>query len=387
MAIADTQLNKPLPAVDKKEGQRTHQLLSVTALRFFAAALILTKHCGECFEINKPIDPASIGLFHGVTCFFVLSGFILIYVHPVLATKKEVIRFWQARFARLWPGYACSLLLYIAVMPSSLMVPGAIWYMLSYLTLTQSWTLYRPCFTAFNNPAWSMSVEMVFYMSFPFLVRNFKTNWYWKLAASILVALPMVALSAFEHFPDFPAYGASAPIYININPMTRFFEFITGMVFGLLFQQIKDKPFKYKSASLFQVAILAVATFLIFLPRLWTLPPDLRYLEPVRSWIIYCGIAPVYACLILSLALEKGFLDRLLRNRVVVYLGECSYSLFIYHYSIILFFLLHKPIWEHYPMWLVVSAWWAACLAISIASFELIEKPSRKFLLRKFAGA
>jgi peptidoglycan/LPS O-acetylase OafA/YrhL len=387
LAITGTRLNTPLSLVEKNEGKRKHQLLSLTSLRFFATILVLSRHCGECFGINKPIDPLAVGLWQGLTCFFVLSGFILTYVHPVLKTQKEVVGFLQARFARIWPSYACSLLFYIAIMPTALMVPGALWYLVANFSLTQSWTLYRPCFTAFNTPTWSLSVEAVFYLCFPFLVRSLKTTWFWKLFASILIALLMVALAAVEHFPYFPAYGTSAPLFININPLSRFFEFICGMVFALIFMQIKDRAISVNRATLYQVAALSLVVFSILLPCAWSLPPRLCYLEALRSWILYCGIAPAYASLILTLALEKGLLNRLLSKSTFVYLGECSFSLFLFHYPVILLFLNHKALWERYPIWIVATAWWAVCLVIAIANFQLIEKPCRKFLLRKFASS
>ena len=80
------------------------KLEPLTSLRFFAAAAIVLHHTQEVwvptgFWLPFLLDQA-------VAFFFVLSGFILTYVHPALPTRAERRRFWLARFARIWPAHA-----------------------------------------------------------------------------------------------------------------------------------------------------------------------------------------------------------------------------------------------------------------------------------------
>src|SRR5437762_8695399 len=87
------------------------KLPALTTLRFFAALHVVLFHMhvigilsgGPWWYQNF----ASIG-YIGVNLFFVLSGFILVYTYA--SPALNVRRFWQARFARIYPAYIVSLL-------------------------------------------------------------------------------------------------------------------------------------------------------------------------------------------------------------------------------------------------------------------------------------
>ncbi len=79
----------------------TGKLDQLTSLRFFAAMVIVFHHATNSFGIR----PIGVNLGQGVSFFFVLSGFILYYVYPKLATWPNIRQFWRARIARLWPAY------------------------------------------------------------------------------------------------------------------------------------------------------------------------------------------------------------------------------------------------------------------------------------------
>src|SRR5882762_3313186 len=83
---------------------QTRKLDALTTLRFFAAAMIVVHHSRGNFGI--PSDWAvHLPLDQGVSFFFVLSGFILVYVYPRLDTWDARRKFWLARFARIWPAH------------------------------------------------------------------------------------------------------------------------------------------------------------------------------------------------------------------------------------------------------------------------------------------
>src|SRR6476620_6656817 len=87
------------------------RLHAITSLRFLAALHVVLFHMrvvgilsgGPWWYQNF----ASIG-YIGVNFFFVLSGFILVYTYA--GSSFSVRRFWQARFARIYPAYVVSLI-------------------------------------------------------------------------------------------------------------------------------------------------------------------------------------------------------------------------------------------------------------------------------------
>src|SRR5260370_8948074 len=121
---------------------------------------------------------SSIG-YVGVSFFFVLSGFILVYTY---AGRPMILKnFWRARFARIYPAYAFSLLVtapffFYAVLTMN--IPFFVWAKAHLklasalvLSLLQAWV--PQAALTWNAVAWSLSVEPFFYLLFPFLLLLF----------------------------------------------------------------------------------------------------------------------------------------------------------------------------------------------------------------------
>src|SRR5262252_4726703 len=87
------------------------RLPAVTSLRFFAAFHVALFHMKEMRVLTHPEwlrAFAGIG-YTGVSFFFVLSGFILVYTY--WGRDISLGNFWQTRFARIYPAYLFSLVL------------------------------------------------------------------------------------------------------------------------------------------------------------------------------------------------------------------------------------------------------------------------------------
>jgi peptidoglycan/LPS O-acetylase OafA/YrhL len=101
------------PALDAGRFERDAKrpdILPLTSLRFFASASIVAYHLQGPFgyTIN-----ANFGA--GISFFFVLSGFILTYLHSDLASGRQAVSFYRARIARIWPLHLATLLLVAAI--------------------------------------------------------------------------------------------------------------------------------------------------------------------------------------------------------------------------------------------------------------------------------
>jgi peptidoglycan/LPS O-acetylase OafA/YrhL len=92
----------PAPA----PGQARPPLLSaLTSVRFFAAFHVLLYHFLPPWRDRGPFAWLIGSGYTGVSFFFALSGFILVYSHAAeyLAGRGSPLRFYFARFARVYP--------------------------------------------------------------------------------------------------------------------------------------------------------------------------------------------------------------------------------------------------------------------------------------------
>src|ERR1700728_4626085 len=96
----------------------THRrsLRALTGIRFFAAFSVVIFHSrigGYFFEHGHyAMAYFFMSGYLAVPLFFLLSGFILAYTYKgQMERPGDFRRFWEARFARIWPVYAVSLLL------------------------------------------------------------------------------------------------------------------------------------------------------------------------------------------------------------------------------------------------------------------------------------
>ena len=142
-------------------------LPSLTALRFFAAALVALFH-GSMSVTGSGADGIVRFGYVGVTFFFVLSGFVLTWTWKPDASPRQ---FYLRRFARVYPAHLLTALIalslgllgVISVDASPVSVPLN-------LSLLQSWVPDYAVTYSLNGPSWSLSDEIFFYAVFPLLV-------------------------------------------------------------------------------------------------------------------------------------------------------------------------------------------------------------------------
>ena len=149
--------------------------MHLTGLRCFAAINIVFFHFSnpQWFGFLAPVVNAG---FASVSFFILLSGFVLAYNYADRARAGELdkMRFWEARFTRLYPIYLLSLLLSLArrCRRSTRATRHAMFWTGMVLTplLLQGWI---PSIATFlNTPAWTMSAEAFYYLLFPWMAAG-----------------------------------------------------------------------------------------------------------------------------------------------------------------------------------------------------------------------
>jgi peptidoglycan/LPS O-acetylase OafA/YrhL len=100
-------------------------------------------------------------------------------------------------------------------------------------------------------------------------------------------------------------------------------------------------------------------------------------------WLLFGGISSfAFATLIVVMALERGFVSRVLSHRLPVRLGEVSYAVYLLHQPLVRVYALSGAPRVGIPNWLAYTLFWAVLLAGSHALWSLVERPSRTWLVR-----
>lgn len=356
------------------EGQR---LNSLTSLRFFAALLIIIGHSrGVFFDLHYSMQFA---FFQGVSFFFVLSGFILTYVYPTLP-KEEIGKFYLARFARIWPAHIASLILYIAIFYAS--TPNMFSQKLilfANVAMIHGWIPNRDYYFSFNAPSWSVSTEVFFYACFPLLIYRWRQTWAVKLIISLSILLAIIILCNVKHLAEMQAVP-SVHALIYINPICRIFEFILGMTFALAYKKLKASHI-----SVLQISLLEIAALLfIFISLSFSEQIAMKTVTTLglagQYWLRYSSTCFLFACLILLVSIQKGIVSRALSNKLLVLLGEISYSLYLVHDIFMhYFYMQHRWALRHHAIE-SYELYWLITLGVSYLMWKYIERPARSYI-------
>jgi peptidoglycan/LPS O-acetylase OafA/YrhL len=358
-------------------------LKTLTTLRFLAALHVVLFHMRVVGIL--PGGPwwyqnfAGVG-YIGVNLFFVLSGFILVYNYA--SSTPSPWRFWQARFARIYPAYALSLVVsapffFFAV--RHLDIPFLAWSKQHLATaciltvsLLQSW--FPQAALTWNAVCWSLSVEAFFYIAFPLLLvwsREFTPRaLFCGIAGWSLVSLSISLLYLLVHPDGIDKInsGETTLLWKNIlsfNPLLRLPEFLVGMFAGRLFGLARND--RRLATPLVVLGTAVVAGLVLVADR-------------IPSPLISAGIlSPAFASIIYGLAMRPPW-SAILEKRALVLLGDASYSLYLLHSSVI------STVFDRTPSLdrgLRATVAFLAAVAASLLAYFLVEEPSRKLLRPK----
>ncbi len=353
------------------------EIPALTSLRFFAALWVVLFHIRE-FGLwsggPRPyIAVIRVG-YLGVSFFFVLSGFILSYVYTGRNTPK--LRFWQARFARVYPVYLFSLLITLPLVIKFMLPymrqmhvsPALVFTM--YPLLLEAWSPEVALF--WNGVAWSLSVEAFFYFVFPFLLPFFT-----RLSAKGLLLVSAAAWSVDLLItstyvllrPDGLAHTSSqdALLYwltvVKFNPLIRLPDFLLGMAAGTCVlrwpSQLRRGP------------VVAGAAFLLVV---------IVFGAQLPYPLLHSGLAaPAFALIIIGIAAQPAW-NVWLGHPWLLLLGEASYSLYLLHAIPLVILTSAMHLGEGPHVLVVVASYLVAMLLVSALVYRGIEYPLRRIL-------
>jgi peptidoglycan/LPS O-acetylase OafA/YrhL len=355
------------------------RLQGLTILRFFAAFWIVLYHLRgrSDFPSAQSYLPLIDNGPMAIAIFFILSGLVLAYGYSALSTG-DVPAFYFARFSRIYPAYFCvhlGALFFFPVAAAGGWLPWTYVNVVGFLCL-QAWIPHAFRFSV-NSGTWTIGDEFAFYALFPFLLRPLgllHRRW-----GALGACVPFVLLSGFFGAADYVFAGQGTFIYYT-SPLARLPEFIVGMILGLELLQPRRSTAWPRSAVVVSVAVLLAVAELVptyELGHLWT------------RWNIV--IVPAAAATLYSVARAEQILRpawSFVTSRILIYLGELSYCLFLGHMlPVVILDLPAGRVWRNkiigtgngFSLWVVLLF---VSFALALVLHEGVEKPVRRRLLR-----
>jgi len=164
--------------------------------------------------------------------------------------------------------------------------------------------------------------------------------------------------------------------FFYINPLFRIVDFIIGIFLFLFYDRVIKHIKINKNASSF-IELISIILIVLFVFALKTYPNIVLY--AIFYWI------PL-SILILSFVyseqiLERGFFSKLFSNKVFLYLGNISFSIFIIHQLVIRtldYMSAYFKIETHNYFGLIIA--FILTMIASVFCYHYIEKPASKKL-------
>jgi peptidoglycan/LPS O-acetylase OafA/YrhL len=351
----------------------------LTSLRFFAAAEVVVFHIsvgprGTAIPQGLLKNLAS-GGYAAVTFFFVLSGFVLTYAHAGASEQRkpnvDARRFWRMRFARLAPAYYLGLLFAVPILidyvsintpaPEAFIGPALV------LVFLQAW--WAPMAPIWNFPAWSLSVECLFYALFPWLART-APRW---SRTTLFVISYMLVVAATVYRADFLALRGGIPegrpdlYFQGYFPLPYLPLFVFGMTLGRQYVFGTALSSRAHTAMLWLGIGLTVLAFAGRSVLPWWTHSD-AVLAPAFALMIFGGAGATIGAPILASA-------------AMVLLGESSYAMYILHIPIRFWsevFLTAAGV-ELSPRYYLVL-YFTTVVVVSVLVFRHVETPLRRWI-------
>lgn len=337
--------------------QKQSYLTHIDGLRAIAVLFVILYHLGF-----KQFS----GGYVGVDVFFVISGFLitrLIREELIVTQKFSFINFYTRRFRRLFPAFLTTIAL--CFITGALLLSNKLFTNLGLSTLYAIFSLSNiyfwknvNYFTAESGldpllHTWSLSVEEQFYLFWPILIVFF----FKKQNASKL--LLFISISFFISLL-LSVYNINEKLSIFYLLPFRVFEFCIGAIVVWLMQlKVTNETLKELMAIVGYICILC---------------PVFTYTNQ-SVFPSYNALLPCFGTAVLIYSGDANYFGLLLRNKLLVGIGLISYSLYLIHWPLIIFYKYYLDI-KSLDLF-AQSFLFAAAIVIAYCMYRYIEQPFR----------
>jgi len=341
---------------------KNHYIPEVDALRGISVICIIFYH----FGITMSDDPILKSGFIGVDIFIVISGYL---ITKLLINKNfTYIDFIEKRSRRLFPALLLLMIItiilsYFFLLPQSFANLGQsilanIFFISNFLFFYQSNYWEFPIHTKPLLHTWSLSLELQFYI-FILLIFFFRN----KIIRNIILCLSISIILLL--FPDRFNFNENfSKNFFNDYFLIfgRLWEFLIGSLTAI-FLNIKGQFKNCKINDFFKIT--GIILLLISLTSINSAKnyPNLLTLLPVTGT----------AMILLSSKTNNNYF--IFNNSILIHLGKISYSLYLWHFPIFIFFIYNSHFkivfWQQIFSLIVIYLF-------SLASYNFIEIPFYK---------
>jgi peptidoglycan/LPS O-acetylase OafA/YrhL len=296
----------------------------------------------------------------GVGLFFTLSGFLFM---QIALYQKQIVygNFVRNRFLRIFPLFFTIFLVATSIGRDKFQPQDLLYLFATNLGLAPT------SGSVITGAAWTISVEFLFYLVFPFLAR-FAMERGVRYLASLLV------LMAFFKVAAYTVNDNSTLMYFSTF-VGRFDQFLIGMAAAMLFQQHGARLQRFAPLLLvasgalvmFDTALLHQVASFQSTPRhafwiCWSLVESTGWAAFIVSWVAFVPRMPALA------------------ERMLCHGGKVSFSFYLLHMGVLHILagkvgLVHPTGVAWADAALMVAACYGITWALATLSYSTIEEP------------
>lgn len=325
------------------------------------------------------------GGFVGVDVFFVISGFLIVGSLVQELARTGHIRlaiFYAKRIRRLLP--AATTVLLATMLAAVVLLPQNRWQSISLDVImsalqVQNWNQafsvdsYAAA-TALVSPVqhfWSLAVEEQFYLIIPVILLAgvaVAVKRRLRIETVSLWILAVVSLASFVHSV---AFSSSQHDMAYFATTTRIWELGAGGIGALLIPKLRLRPVQAWLSGWVGLGVIVFSAMSLSVAM--DFPGSIALLPVAGTLLLLTAGSPAA-----SPATRGGPVgysaSRILGLRPVTYVGDLSYSLYLWHWPVVVFYVFHLG---RAPGIIQGTALVAVSLALAVASYHLVEQKFR----------
>ena len=361
-------------------GKKRRYITGLDGIRAIAVIMVLAYHLKLALFKSG---------FLGVTVFFVLSGYLITGILISEVEEEGTIdlkNFWLRRIRRLVPAVmsmAVVIIFVSAVVNKIIFTKGCKDFLASVLGFNNWWQIFNKVsyFEAAGVPSpfthcWSLAIETQFYLIYPLILLGIyklvKSRGEGRANRGLLfagVTLLLALISVILMIVLFDPQQDASRVYYGTD--TRAFSLLFGALLAILWEY-RMVP-RRLSASVNMV--LGSVSFAVLLVMTIAINGSSNFWY--RGGQFFGTILTVL--MVYAVSGRKTWLSRFLSNPVLKWIGDRSYSIYLWHYPIIL--LISKGI---------KASWWITLIEIVLSvvlaelSYRFIETPIRHGIIGEY---